>query len=242
MTAPGKPRHESIEQSAKVAARLRVNRPPASRSAPTANPLRKEHFVRIDEGDDAQFYASPKLSPGDESQTRALARVFRPHLGEACNVLDLLAGAHSTLPEGVEYAAVAGLGLNAAELEANPRLTARIVQDVNADPVLPFADRVFDACILTHAVEYLIKPVAVFAEIARVLKPGGVCLVAFARTAAPTKAIAIWRNHGDGDRARLVELYFSLSGGFADAETVAVGDAEDPRTRATIVYAKRNPD
>lgn len=219
-----------------------MNRPTPTRAGPAANPLRKEHFARIDENDDAQFYAAPKLSPGDESQSRALARVFRPQLENAAHVLDLMAGAHSTLPEGIAFAGVAGLGLNAAELEANARLTARIVQDLNADPVLPFADSVFDACILTHAVEYLIKPVAVFAEIARVLKPGGACLVAFARTAAPTKAIAIWRNHGDGDRARLVELYFSLSGGFGDAETVAVGDAEDPRTKATVVMAARKAD
>lgn len=219
-----------------------MNRPTTNRAGQAANPLRKEHFARIDESDDALFYAAPKLSPGDESQTRALARIFRPHLEPATQVLDLMAGAYSTLPEGVPFAGVTGLGLNAAELEANPRLTCRIVQDLNADPVLPFADRVFDACILTHAVEYLIKPVAVFAEIARVLKPGGVCLVAFARTAAPTKAIAIWRSHGDGDRARLLELYFNLSGGFADAETVGVGDAEDPRTKATIVYAARKSD
>jgi SAM-dependent methyltransferase len=209
------------------------------RAARPVNPLRKEHFARIDETDDALFFAEPRLSPADESLTRAIARVFRPALAQASHVLDLMAGAHSTLPEGLALAGVAGLGLNRAELEANPRLTLRVVQDLNADPVLPFADSVFDACILTHAVEYLIKPVAVFADIARVLKPGGVCLVAFARTAAPTKAIAIWRNHGDGDRARLLELYFSLSGGFGDAETVPVGDAEDPRTRATVVYAVR---
>jgi SAM-dependent methyltransferase len=230
-------RHERIQP-----AELSVSQPAPPRAARAPNPLRKEHFARIDENDDALFYAAPKLSPGDESQTRAVARVFRPHLAEARCVLDLLAGAHSTLPEGIAFTAVAGLGLNAAELEANDRLTSRVVQDLNADPVLPFADRVFDACILTHAVEYLIKPVAVFAEIARVLKPGGTCLVAFARTAAPTKAIAIWRNHGDGDRARLVELYFSLSGGFGDAETVAVGDPEDPRTRATIVYVAKKGD
>ena len=75
----------------------------------------------------------------------------------------------------------------------------------------------------------------------RVLKPGGVCIVAFARTAVPTKAIAIWRHHGDGDRARLVELYFSLAEGFGDAETVEVGDKDDPRTKANVVFARRLP-
>jgi SAM-dependent methyltransferase len=214
-----------------TAGRDRPNRAP--------NPLRKEHFARIDETDDALAFARPHLSPPDESQARALMRVFRPLLPEGGHVLDLMAGAHTTLPEAVDFASVTGLGLNAAELEANSRLDTRVVQDLNNDPVLPFADGVFDVCLLTHAAEYLIKPVAVFAEIARVLKPGGICLVAFARTAVPTKAIAIWRNHGDGDRARLVELYFSLGGAFADAETVDVGDKDDPRTKATVVFARR---
>lgn len=214
-----------------AAGKERANRPP--------NPLRKEHFARIDETEDALAFARPHLSPPDESQARALMRVFRPLLPEGGHVLDLLAGAHTTLPEGAAFGSVTGLGLNAAELEANPRLSCRLVQDLNNDPVLPFGDAVFDACLITHAVEYLIKPVSVFAEIARVLKPGGVCIVAFARTAVPTKSIAIWRHHGDGDRARLVELYFSLGEGFGDAETVEVGDKDDPRTKATVVFARR---
>lgn len=214
-----------------AAGKERANRPP--------NPLRKEHFARIDETEDALAFARPHLSPPDESQARALMRVFRPLLPEGGHVLDLLAGAHTTLPEGAAFGSVTGLGLNAAELEANPRLACRLVQDLNNDPVLPFGDAVFDACLITHAVEYLIKPVSVFAEIARVLKPGGVCIVAFARTAVPTKSIAIWRHHGDGDRARLVELYFSLGEGFGDAETIEVGDKDDPRTKATVVFARR---
>ena len=40
--------------------------------------------------------------------------------------------------------------MNAAELEANPVLTRRIVHNLNRDPTLPFADAAFDACFLCY--------------------------------------------------------------------------------------------
>ena len=39
---------------------------------------------------------------------------------------------------------VVGLGMNAAELRANPLPAEHVVHDLNADPVLPFEDEAFD--------------------------------------------------------------------------------------------------
>ena len=50
-----------------------------------------------------------------------------------CRLLDLMSSWVSHLPEEVVYRRVAGLGMNAAELEANPRLDERRVQDLNED-------------------------------------------------------------------------------------------------------------
>ena len=53
-----------------------------------------------------------------------------------------------------------------------------LVHDLNADPALPLPDAAFDAAVCTVSVDYLVRPVAVLAEVARVLRPGGVLRVA----------------------------------------------------------------
>ena len=65
------------------------------------------------------------------------------------------------------------LGLNAEELAANPQAAATVIHDLNADPRLPFADASFDAAVCCVSVDYLTRPVEVFAEVARVVRPGG---------------------------------------------------------------------
>ena len=50
----------------------------------------------------------------------------------------------SHLPPEATYRRVVGLGMNEAELRANARLDAYVVQDLNREPRLPFADGEFD--------------------------------------------------------------------------------------------------
>ena len=59
------------------------------------------------------------------------------------------------------------LGMNAAELAANPAATKRVVHDLNLDPVLPFDDAEFGAVTCCVSVDYLTRPVAVFREVGR---------------------------------------------------------------------------
>jgi SAM-dependent methyltransferase len=129
-------------------------------------------------------------------------------------ILDLMSSFASHLPEGVAFGGVVGLGLNAVELAANPQLTAGVVHDLNRVPSIPFADGRFDACLITVSVQYLVRPIEVFAEIARVLRSGAPCIVSFSNRMFPTKAVAIWRAFGDQDHARLIAHYFNQSGGF----------------------------
>ncbi|MDP4360502.1 methyltransferase domain-containing protein, partial [Escherichia coli] len=82
--------------------------------------------------------------------------------------------------------------MNAEELRANPRLSRWFVQNLNRDPVLPFADASLDAVLCCVGVQYLQRPVEVFAEVARVLRPGGVVVVSFSNRCFPTKAIRAW--------------------------------------------------
>lgn len=175
-----------------------------------------QHFARVDETDDALFYTEPRLVTHiDSMAVAALKGWFRDNLPPGGDLLDLMSSCVSHLPADVAYGRVAGLGMNAVELDANPQLTERVVQDLSKDPALPYADAAFDACLITVSVQYLIRPFDVFAEIARVLRPGGLCAVSFSNRMFPTKAIAVWRAMDDTGHARIVGTYFAETPGFA---------------------------
>jgi hypothetical protein len=123
------------------------------------NPLRAEHFRRYDEAPDDQFYREARLVTHiDDAAVAAATAFYRDLLPARGRILDLMSSWVSHLPADAEYAAVAGLGMNAAELEANSRLTERVVQDLNVDPALPWGDGSFDAAIVTVSVQYLTRP------------------------------------------------------------------------------------
>lgn len=185
------------------------------------NPLRPEHFAREDESDDAQFYTEPKLVTHIDDPAIGAARNFYSQLlppgGE---VLDLMSSWVSHLPEEHAFKAVVGLGMNAAELDRNPQLTERMVQDLNKNPVLPYESERFDGAVATVSVQYLTDPVPVFAEVGRVLKPGAPFAVTYSNRCFPTKAVAIWRVLNDREHADLVALYFRLAGVFSQAQAM----------------------
>ena len=180
-------------------------------------PLGPEHTAREDENDDSLFYELPRMVTHiDAPAIAALTRWFRENLPPGGRILDLMSSCVSHLPKNVEYEEVFGLGMNEAELAANPQLTDYVVHDLTEEPALPFEDGEFDACLITVSVQYLVHPIAVFREIARVLKPGSVCAVSFSNRMFPTKAIALWRALDDQDHARFVGWYFIQSEGFEE--------------------------
>jgi SAM-dependent methyltransferase len=65
------------------------------------------------------------------------------------------------------------LGMNAAELAANPVAEEHVLRDLNRDPELPFADAAFDAVTCCVSIDYLARPVEVLREVARVLRSAG---------------------------------------------------------------------
>jgi SAM-dependent methyltransferase len=174
-------------------------------------------FRRLDESPDADFYAVPRfVTHIDDATIAALTALYRERIPAGGHVLDLMSSWVSHLPADVEYGRVAGLGMNAEELARNPRLTERVVQDLNVTPALPWEDGVFDAVLNAVSVQYLIRPVEVFAEVRRVLRPGGVHVVATSHRMFPTKAIAGWHVLKPADRLRLVCRYIELAGGYDD--------------------------
>ena len=176
-----------------------------------------EHFARLDDSDDAAFYAPPRLVAHlDDPGIAALTDFYCRFVPTGGAVLDLMTSWISHLPGDVAYGSVAGLGMNRDELDANGRLDARVIHNLNIAPRLPFDDAAFDACLIALSVQYLTQPLDVFAEIARVLKPGGGCAVSFSNRCFPTKAVEIWRALNDSGHCGLVQEYFRRAGGFEE--------------------------
>ena len=113
-----------------------------------------------------------------------------------------------------------GLGMNKAELEQNKQLTEYVVQDLNDNPVLPFADNSFDYVTCVVSVDYLIRPLEVFSEIRRVLKKEGKAIISQSNRCFPTKAINIWLNTNDYEHIFIIGCYFHFVGGFEKPESI----------------------
>ena len=172
-------------------------------------------FAREDESPDSGFYRQARLVTHiDDATIAALTEFYAEFLPSGSRVLDLMSSWVSHLPD-VEYGRVAGLGMNAKELAANPRLSDSVVHDLNEEPVLPFADDSFDRAVVAVSAQYLVRPIEVFTDLRRVLAPGGRVAVAMSHRCFPTKAILAFRALPPNDRIRLVGSYLHRAG-FAD--------------------------
>ncbi len=172
-------------------------------------------FERMDEGDDALFYREPRLVVHiDEAAIREVGRIFEELLPTNGVFLDLMSSWRSHLPEGFVKGRMVGLGLNGVEMRENPQLDDFVVHDVNREHVLPFEDASFDGVLLTVSVQYLKRPVEVFREVGRVLRPGAPLVVTFSNRMFPTKAVRIWQACSDEQRMTLVKMYLQRAGGF----------------------------
>lgn len=194
-----------------------------------------EAFARIDEGDDGQFYAPARLVTHiDEAAIAALKRFYGETLPTGGKLLDLMSSWVSHLPDDFPVAEVVGHGMNAHELAANPRLTEKFVQDLNADPVLPLDDDRFDGAMCCVSVQYLQRPVEVFEQVRRVLKPGAPFIISFSNRCFWTKAVAIWRGLEIHGHAALVQLYAERAG-FADVRIEVLANRPDADPLVAVV-------
>ena len=147
-------------------------------------------FDRIDDRDDAGFYAVPRLVTHIDHDAIAAVGDLYDELGITGEVLDLMGSWVSHFRSGPAHLTV--MGMNEHELRANPNAAERIVHDLNADPRVPLADESVDDVVCCASVDYLTRPVEVFRDVARVLRPGGRFVCTFSNRVFPTKAIRGW--------------------------------------------------
>lgn len=211
---------------------------PGGEDARAADRYPPELFRRADESDDSLFYAEPRLVVHiDAPAIAAIGEYFRRALPPDAALLDLMSSWRSHLPDDFPARRLIGLGMNAVELAENPRLHDRIVHDLNADPRLPLDDGSVDAAMVTVSIQYLTRPVEVFAEVNRVLKPGGAFHVIYSNRMFPTKAVAVWQALDDRRRAALIGAYFADSGGWGAPKAMDISPRAAPHSDPVYAVA-----
>lgn len=208
-------------------------------------PFPDSSFQRYDEQVDSTFYSAPRFVYHIDDRavgalTKYYSQVFPSSGSQDVALLDVCSSWVSHYPEGYTAGRVAGLGMNKDELARNKQLTEFSVKDLNVDPTLPYEDNSFDVITNCVSVDYLTKPLEVFKEMHRCLKPGGTAIMSFSNRCFPTKAISIWTQTGDLDHIWIVGSYFhyGVPGGFTDPECqdISPGKGSDPMY---VVYASK---
>ena len=197
-------------------------------------------FDRADPSDDVDFYAPPRLVVHiDEGAIAAVGALYeRLGIGTDGPVLDLMGSWVSHFRRAPDELTV--LGMNAHELSANSVATATVVHDLNADPRVPFADGAFAAAVCCVSVDYLVHPIEVFADLARVVRPGGLFVCTFSNRCFPTKAIRGWLATSDAEHGEIVAEYFRRAGGWDDPVIERRTGLEDLGDPLYAVWAPRS--
>ena len=189
-------------------------------------------FDRDDPTADTRFYAQPRMVTHiDDRAIDAVGQVYA-ELELAGRVLDLMSSWISHFEEAPESLIV--LGMNRDELAANPQARGALVADLNRTQALPFADASFDAVTCCVSVDYLSRPLEVFDEVARVLRPGGIFCCTFSNRCFPSKAIRGWLATDSRGHVAIVATYFQLSGPWDEPKARLV---TPPATAGDPLYA-----
>jgi len=206
-----------------------------------------QDFRRMDESPDTSMYAEPRfVNHLDDASLTRLTNFYRSIFAAAppnFSVLDLCSSWVSHFPQDMPKAArVAVHGLNERELKANMQATESFTQDLNENPRLPFEDGTFDFVTNALSVQYLTDPRAVFSEVHRVLRPGGMAVVAMSHRCFIEKAVNVWAKEtydGEG-HVHIVSRYFQNGpvDGWSHMSSVDISPSHgDPMWLVTAVKA-----
>ncbi|XP_010939942.1 uncharacterized protein [Elaeis guineensis] len=182
---------------------------------PEKFPFKDEDFARFDESPDSLFYSEPRFvthidDPAIRALTNYYSKVFPPSNSPGVCLLDLCSSWVSHYPAGYRQDRIVGMGMNEEELKRNP-----------------------------VSVDYLTKPIEVFKEMQRILKPGGLAIMSFSNRCFWTKAISIWTSTGDVDHAWIVGSYFHYAGGFEPPVAVDISPNPGRSDPMYVVYSRK---
>jgi len=89
------------------------------------------------------------------------------------------------------------------------------------------------------SVDYLVKPMEIFNEISRVLKPGGLAIMSFSNRCFATKVIKIWLNTSDLEHVFIVANYFHFTPGFDNPQAFDISPNPGVTDPMYIVQARK---
>mmetsp|Transcript_10552 Transcript_10552/g.23580 ORF Transcript_10552/g.23580 Transcript_10552/m.23580 type:complete len:294 (-) Transcript_10552:285-1166(-) len=184
---------------------------------PPEFPFSPKDFTRQDESDDVVFYKQARLVTHiDDKAIEVLTKYYAETIKPGSDILDICSSWISHFP--TEFPETmgkrVGLGMNGPELKENKQLSSFDVVNLNKDGKLPYEDNAFDVVTCVVSVDYLNKPLEVFKEVARVLRPGGRFILSQSNRCFQTKAIAVWLQTNDLEHAYIIGSYFHYSGAF----------------------------
>ncbi|KAL9032235.1 MAG: hypothetical protein Q9180_006615 [Flavoplaca navasiana] len=121
--------------------------------------------------------------------------------------------------EGREFE-VWGLGMNQAELDANPILTHRIIQDLNTHPHITLPSSLsstspttpLNATTCVVSIDYLTSPLSILSSLLSLTAPGGSMHLVLSNRCFPTKVAGEWLRLSEMERVELVGRYLWWSG------------------------------
>jgi SAM-dependent methyltransferase len=213
-------------------------------------PYTKADLNRLDNSVDTLFYDEPRfVTHIDDSAIKALTNYYAQEFAslnkDSLDILDLCSSWVSHLPDEsttIKYGKVVGVGMNEKELSSNKRLSYYVVQDLNNEPSLSqFKDNSFDVICNVVSVDYLTKPLEIFREMYRILRPGGISLMSFSNRCFPTKAIAMWLQADDIGRLTIVGSYYHYSAEWTSIEALDIKDALQAPQRPAVGDVFKNP-
>ena len=132
--------------------------------------------------------------------------------------LEKLAGPGSSSGQELQ---VIGMGMDQVELERNPILSERIVQDLNSNPQLPDSLSPLGAAVCVVSIDYLTRPLEVLQSLREKLETGARVHLIISNRCFPTKAISRWLRLEEEQRLQMVGDYLHFAG-FGDVEIVTL--------------------
>ena len=94
-----------------------------------------------------------------------------------------------------------------------------VAHRLDAGDALPFDDASFDDALCCQGIASLTRPLDSFAEVARVLRPGGRFVCTFSSRPYAPATIKGWLATDDAGRVRIARRYFDLTPGFGPPES-----------------------
>jgi SAM-dependent methyltransferase len=203
-------------------------------------PYSEADFRRKDESSDKIYHYIPRLRYHiDGDAVSALTNYYAKNFKDGEDVLDICSSWVSHFPKEWKGGNVVGLGMNEYELRKNVQLSSYDEKDLNEDPTFPYEDASFDKVTCVVSIEYLNKPRAIFAEIGRVLRPDGECIISMTNHSYADKSIQIWLKSSDLEHIYLVGSYFHYSGLFEPPKCDDISPNPGRTDPMYIVRAKR---